>query len=358
MQLSERAREIGVRDSRVDEASVEFARQALARELARNVRTDGVRRPRRWAWTGLGVGGLVAGAAVTAIVLGSVLAPPIAPDAAAADVLERAAAVTFDAKDTALLPGQYLRIETVGEHLQFWKAEWADDDDENTLPLNASRAESDAAVLVRDTRVLYVPADRAGDWFYDWGHADVVESFGSRGEEAAQEWDAWPGARAVEHGTVETLPGGEHLAPDGDEPPMPYLADRYRPYYGEMPHDPQELLEWLRAQSGMTGKDADSWLVASLSDPSAINLMPADVRSAFFLAIALIRGFEVLEERGSAATLQYVAPGHRTTTIVIDTAQGLVSSISESYGTGGPAGDTPESTTAVRTTVVDSPPQP
>ncbi len=97
MQLSERAREIGVRDSRVDETSVEFARQALARELARSGRTDQVRHSRRRTWTGLGVGGLVAGAAVTAIVVGSVLAPPIAPDAAAADVLERAAAVTFDA---------------------------------------------------------------------------------------------------------------------------------------------------------------------------------------------------------------------------------------------------------------------
>lgn len=329
---------------------------ALANE-ASSVASELAHRVRRRAWAGLGIGGLVAVAAAFAIVAGSVLAPTVTPDAAAAEVLERASAVTFDAQDTTLVPGEYLRIETVGEHLQFWKAEWADDDDENTLSFNASREGSDAAVLVRDTRVLYIPADRDGDWFYDWGHSEVVESFGERGPEAARDWSAWPGSQVIEHGTIETLPAGEYLAIGGDEPPMPYLADRYRPFYAEMPREPQELLDWLRGQSGMTGEDADRWLVASLSDPSAINLMPADLRSTFFLAIALIPGFEVLADDGSTATLRYVVPGHRTTTMVIDTDQGLVSSISENYGTGGPAGDTLDSTTTVRTTVVDSAPQ-
>lgn len=305
----------------------------------------------------MGIGGLVAGAAVTAIMAGSVLAPPVAPDAAAAVVLERASAVTFDAHDTTLVPGQYLRIETVDEYLQFWRAEWADDEDENTFSFNASRDESDAAILVRDTRVLYIPADRTGDWFYDWGHAEVVKSFGERGAEAAREWSAWPGAQILERGTIETLPAGEYLAVGGDAPPMPYLADPYRPFYADMPRDPRELLDWLRAQSGMSGQDADRWLVASLSDPSAINLMPTDLRSAFFLAIALIPGFEVVADEGTTATLQYVVPGHRTTTIAIDTAQGLVASITESFGTGGPARDKAESTTTVHTSVVDSAPQ-
>jgi len=62
----------------------------------------------------------------------------------------------------------------------------------------------------------------------------------------------------------------------------------------------------------------------------------------------------VLADDGASATLQYVVPSHRTTTIVIDTAQGLVSSISEDCGSGGPAGDTKESTATVHTSVVDS----
>lgn len=357
MQLMEQVREIGIDESRVDEDTVLAARRALTREVARSARPERARSSKRRTWTGIGLGGLVAGAAVTAIVAGSVIAPPNAPDAAAAEVLERASAVTLDAQDTTLVPGQYLRIETVGEYLHFWKAEWADDDDENTFAFNASRDGGDAAVLERDTRVLYVPADRAGDWFYDWGSSEVVDSFGSRGAEAAREWSSSPGSAIRERGTIETLPAGEYLAVGGDEPPMPYLADGYRPYYDEMPRDPQKLLDWLRAQSGMTGAEGDRWLVASLSDPSAINLMPADLRSAFFLAIALIPGFEVVAEDGSTATLQYVVPGHRTTKIAIDTEQGLVDSISENYEIGGPAGDTVDSVTTVHTSVVDSAPQ-
>lgn len=357
MQLMERVREIGVDQSLVEDHSVLAAREALTRELARSPRSEQARGRRRRAWTGLGIGGLVASAATAAIVAGSVLAPPVAPDAAAAEVLERASAVAFAAHDEPLLPGQYLRIETVDEHLQFWRADWADDGDENTMAFNASRERSDAAVLVRDTRVLYVPADRADDWFYDWGHAEVVRSFGKRGAEAASAWSSWPGAQAVERGTIETLPAGEYLALDGDEPPSPYLADRYRPHYAEMSRDPLELLDWLRAQSGMTGQEADRWVIASLSDPSTINLMPTDLRSAFFLAIAQIPGFEVLADDGSSATLEYAVPGHRTTTISIDTTRGLVSSISESYGTGGPAGETVDSSMTVRTTVADAPPQ-
>lgn len=356
MQLLERVREIGIDESRVDDDTVLAARRALTREMARSARPERARPSRRRTWAGLGIGGLVTGVAVTAIVAGSVLAPS-APDAAAAEVLERASVVTFGAQDTTLLPGQYLRIETVGESLHFWKAEWAEDDDENTFAFNASRDGGDAAVLERDTRVLYVPSDRAADWFYDWGSSEVVDSFGERGAEAAREWLSSPGSGIRERGTIETLPAGEYLAPDGDEPPTPYLADGYRPYYSEMPREPRELLDWLRAQSGMTGQEANRWLVASLSDPSAINLMPADLRSAFFLAIALIPGFEVVADDGSSATLQYVVSGHRTTTIVIDTEEGLVSSISENYGSGGPAGDTVDSTTTVHTSVVDSAPQ-
>lgn len=357
MQLMERVREIGREDSRVDDRVVATARSALTREMVRDTRSADTRSRRR-TWAGISVGGLVAGVAAAAIVVGSILAPPTAPNAAAAEVLERASAVTFHAQDTTLTPGQYLRIETVGEHLQFWRAEWADDDDDDTLPFNASREVGDAAVQIRDTRVLYVPADRSDDWFYDWGHARVVASFGARGDEASREWSSWPGAQAVEEGRIEVLPAGEYLTEGGDEPPTPYLADRYRPHYAEMPREPQRLLDWLRAQSGLEGQEADQWLVASLSDPSAINLMPIDLRSAFFLAIARMPGFDVLTDDGSSATLQYVVPGHRTTTITIDTVQGLVTSIGEGYGEGGPAGDVVDSVTTVRTSIVNSAPAP
>ncbi len=65
----------------------------------------------------------------------------------------------------------------------------------------------------------------------------------------------------------------------------------------------------------------------------------------------------MVAEEGSTATLEYVVPGHRTTTMVIDTDQGLIDSIAEDYGSGGPAGDTVDSITAVHTSVVDSAPR-
>lgn len=356
MLLLERVREIGADEAQISDDSVTAARRALTREMARSARPERVRRRGR-TWAGIGLGGVVAGAAVTAIVAGSVLAPAATPDAQAAEVLETAARVTVNAVDTTLAPGQYLRIEEQNEWLQFWSAEWAEDGDENTFAFNSGRDGADAAVLVREPRVLYVPADRTADWFYDWGAKDLIRSFGERGAQASSDWASSPELHGVrEGGTIERLPGGEFLAADGDPSPQPYLADPYRPHYAEMPRDPEKLLEWLRESSGMTGVEADRWIVAGLSGPSAINLMPADLRSAFFRAIALIPGFDVQSQDGDLVTLEYAVPGHRTTTIVIDTVEGLVESISESFGSGGVAGDTPESLTRVRMTVVDSAP--
>lgn len=354
MLLMERVRDLGADQAEPSDESVRRARAALATAVSVARAPRGGRRRAR-VWTGLGVGGLTAGAAVVALGVGGILVP-VVPDDAAAAVLERAASVTVDAEDLLPGEGQYIRIETVDEFVQFWDAGAADDGEDDTFAFNASRDTGDAAVLVRDTRVLYVPADRSADWFYDWGSAEVVRSFGAQGARAAQEWSSSPGASIRERGTVQILPGGAWPVGDGDPAPVPHLADGYRPHYEEMPREPSALRDWLRAQSGMTGAEGDRWVVASLSDPSAINLMPAELRAAFFRAIALIPGFQVVGEDGGTATLRYEVPGHRTTTIVVDTARGLVDSIAEGYGSGGVIGDTPESTTSVVTEVVDEGP--
>lgn len=359
MSLMERVREIGADEAQMSDESIRMARTALTREIARSRRPERLRRTRR-RWTGIGIGSLAAGVAATAIVVGSVVAPVRVADAAAAEVLEQAAQVTVNAQDTTLLPGQYLRVDEQSEFLQFWREDWADDEDENTFAFNASREGADAAVLVREARTLYVPADRAADWYYDWGTIDVAQSFGESGLRAADEWASWPGATPRENGSIETLPAGQFLATDGDTPNQPYLADSYRPYYGEMPREPQALLNWLRSGSGMGGAEADQWLVAGLSDPSKINLMPADLRASFFRAMALIPGFDVVDvdddDDDDVTTLRYAVPGHRMTSIELDTGQGLIESISESYGAGGVTGATPESLTRVSISVVDSAP--
>lgn len=354
MSLMDQVRDLRAEQSVIEESSVAAARGALRGEIARSAPARRRRRMPRWA--GIGIGGLVAGTAVTAIVVGSVLAPVSAPDAAAAAVFEKAADVTVGAQDTTLLPGQFLKIETASEFLQFWRADWAHDDDENTFAFNATRADADAAVLVRDTRTLYVPADRAADWYYDWGARDVARFFGPEGPQAAADWADSGQAISRDSGTVETLPGGEFLASDGDVPNRPYLADSYRPYYSEMPRNPHSLLEWLRGQSGMSGAEADRWLIAGLSDPSRINLIPSELRASFFNALALIPGFEVVDVDGDLTTLQYAVAEHRTTVFTVNTSQGLIESISEQYGSEGLAAGTPESLTRVSMSVVDAAP--
>ena len=358
MDVLERVREIGAAAPAVSEKGVASARRALAEAIsAENVRgRDAQRTTRRWIGFGTG-SALVASLGAAAFVVATVVAPSPhgVPSAAAAEVFERAATVTVTAVDTTLAPGQYLKIEQASEWLQPWHAAWADDGDESTSPFNwGDRSTADAAVLVRDVRRIYVPADRSEDWFYDWGSQEVAESFGARGAEAAAAWLAYPAAR-MEEGEIERLPAGEFSASDVDVPPMPYLADSYRPFYDEMPREPRALLDWFRHRSGLDAREADDWVIASLEDPLSVNLMPVDLRAATFRALALMPGIVVGRRDGAVVTLERVATAHedRTTVIVVDTAAGYLRSVSTDYGVGGVAGDTPSSTLAVTMSVVD-----
>src|SRR5699024_10012855 len=116
----------------------------------------------------------VAGAAVTAIVVGSVLAPPVTPEttAAAATVQHEAADATRYAAASDPVPGQYLRIEEVTEQLVT--------DAGNGVPRDPS---ADAGFVERTTTVYYVPADRSDDWIVDeTAPREVVQLIGDGAE--------------------------------------------------------------------------------------------------------------------------------------------------------------------------------
>ncbi len=351
MSLMEQVREIGAEEARVEDAQLGRARQALLREAARSAHPTAARASRRWA--GIGAAGLAAGAATTALVLGSVLAPAAVVSAAAAEVLEEAAEMTITAIDTELAPGQFLRIEERYDFLQFWDDAWPDGDESTQAYVVPGRMGAAAAALVRDTRVLYVPSDRSADWFMEWGPLTILDTFGDRGAEAAADVTAFYAGR---NGGVERWEGGEIPAEGADKLPTPYLIDRLRPHYDEMPREPQALLDWLRAPSGETGPAADGWLMASLSSPHVINLMPADLRASTFRALALIPGLEVTARDGDLVTLEHTVPGGRASIVVLDTAAGLIRSFAERWGEGGVAADTPDSLITVHLRVVDEAP--
>ena len=356
MDVLEHTRDIGVDEAPLDPASVGGARQALLREIAREGRAPS-RGRRRWA------GGFVAAGGVAATAIALTVFSPVHVDPAAAAVLERAAAVTITAIDTQLAPGQYLRIQTDNETLWRWDAGMGDDADARFS--NGDRGAAEAGVVVNETRVLYIPADRAGVWVWDWSApAEAIATYGNRTDEAVADWES--SQRAADSGywpDIQLLPDGNVPAPEGDT--HTYPIDSYRALYSEMPRDPQALLDWFRDRSG-TPEVSDQWVVDAIAESLSANLMPADLRAATLLALALVPDIQVSRVSDDQTTLVYESGdwlSTRTTEITIDTSLGMITAVSQ--GTSGLFGasgaipkSVPDSRVVVTTSVADSAPTP
>lgn len=356
MDVLERVRDMNIDAAPVSESEINAARQSLLREIAKEGRSSSPA-PRRW----ISGTALVGGVAATVVAI-NVLAPA-SVDPAAAAVLEDAAAVTINAIDTSLAPGQYLRIQTDSDTLWRWDADMGNEAWERFN--NGNRADAEAGVVVQDTRVLYVPADRSGDWIWDWSAADApIATYGDQADEAVTDWETQ--ARESDSGywpDIQVLPGGEVRAAEDD--PNQYLLDSYREFYAEMPRDPQALLDWFRARSGDPNV-SDQWVVGAIADTLSANLMPADLRAATLRALALVPGIRVADVDGDQTTLEYTSGDwlwDRTTEITIDTNLGMITAVSE-INTNKIAGDgripstVADAKTTVSTTVVDSAPTP
>ncbi|WP_322411012.1 hypothetical protein [Microbacterium invictum] len=349
-------RDIDLHNTAVTDAQINNARQELLREISKESRPIRHGR-RRW----LGVSALVGGVAATAVAI-SVLTPTQI-DPAAAAVLENAADVTITAIDTTLTPDQYLRIQTDGDQLWQWDEGMGDEAWER---FNSSdRADAEAGLIVRETRVLYVPADRSGDWIWDWSaDPQVIATYGTRADEAAADWTEQEAASDSGYWPdLQALPGGEIPAAEGDD--TQYLLDSYRPVYDQMPRDPQALLDWFRARSGDPNVN-DQWVVDALTDVLTANLMPAELRAALLRALALVPGIRVSDVNGTAATLEYQSGDWlytRTTEITLDTELGMITSLAQTTSNNVIGSDTipttvPDTRTSVTTTVVGDAPTP
>lgn len=356
MDVLERVREIDLHNTAVTDTQINTARQALLREMSKESRSIRHGR-RRW----LGVSALVGGVAATAVAI-SVLTPTQI-DPAAAAVLENAADVTITAIDTTLAPGQYLRIQTDGDQLWQWDEGMGDEAWERFN--SGDRADAEAGLIVRETRVLYVPADRSGDWIWDWS-ADprVIATYGTRANEAVADWTEQEAASDNGYWPdVQALRGGEIPAAEGDD--TQYLLDSYRPVYDQMPRDPQALLDWFRARSGDPNVN-DQWIVDALTDVLTANLMPAELRAAVLRALALVPGIRISDVNGTAATLEYQSGDWlytRTTEITLNTELGMITSLAQTTSNNVIGSDTipatvPDTRTSVTTTVVGDAPTP
>lgn len=357
MLLTERVRELGAEEARVDDETIRTARQALTREMARSVRPERVRRRRR-AWAGVGIGGLVAGAAVTAIVVGSVLAPVEAPSASAA-VFEAAAAGADEPADLQPGTGQFLRLEVAFTWMVVWDADMPDGAHFN----NADPDDAEAVLVVEDTNATYVPANPGEDWVRERIPYTVTEAHGGRSEEARTEWEATnPGAGLS---GITRYPGGLAEA-GGDGGTFEYYLDD-RDLYADMPEDVPGVIDWFATRFDGEG-DANGlghFFVETISDVSAFNLAPASARASMLRAFATVDGINVMASDGEAATLRYERRNDEGETSVIeftlDTAHGYVLAVTSwPFGVDPDRGTAEAPTWTSRTqasvTVVDSAP--
>jgi len=330
----EQVRELGAAEAHLDEETIRAARAVLTREIARGGRAKEPVRARRRRWTGIGIGGLVAGAAAVAVVVGSVLTPPAAPSAVAG-VLGQAAAAAAR-QEIAPASGQYIRLRTTGEQRLWWTVDPA-----STAGGRWGIQPTDTSALVRSARSLYVPADRSQDWVEDYRESieisdlrgPVAESAGSvAAREALMEGVAPFGVRVY--------PGGTFTQPDATDPTMLFQRDWMQPHYDTMPRDPEKLIQWMKAQ-----KDGS---LTRFGDAVGFDLAPADLRAAMFRALALIPGAKVADVEDGVATVVYPDGGesNRPQTVLVDTKRGLI------VGTGGGATDV--GAARIEVTIVDA----
>ncbi|WP_313356488.1 hypothetical protein [Microbacterium sp.] len=309
MSLMEQVRDLGAEQASLGDRTVTVARAALMREVRRRTRER--RRIPRWA--GVGIGGVVAGTAVTAIVVGSVLAPSTAPSASAAEVLRGAARTTLTTTALDPAPGQYIRIQEVSTQTLGWRAD-PDEPDGGVL----DSTEQATSLTLQISRSLYVPQDRSQDWVEDY--AESKEVLSASGPDVT---DATRAALEPDGLGVQIYPAGLYSEPDAVEPDDMFHRNALECYYDVMPREPQRLVRWLEAN-----QDAPRSTCAPprLGEPIEFNLAPADLRAAMFQALAQVEGARVERVEGDITTIAFPEGGESAwmQTVDVDTSQGII----------------------------------
>ena len=323
MSLIEQVRRIGADDTDITEENVRTARLALLRETNRARGGRRTRAHHRTLWAGIGVGGLVAAAAVVAMVVGSVLSPSATPSASAAEVLNAAAARTSGATVLHPAPGQYIRISETSTQTLGWH-------EDPSAPDGGwwESAASDTSAKVRIRSSLYVPADRRHDWIQTWGERFTVLSISGP--------DAVAAGKVLESEMrdqkTEVLPAGRYADADAPEDGGVGVApprNGMQCFYDSMPRDPKKLIAWLDAFEPASDFGCGS---PDLADPVGFNLAPADLRETMFHALALVDGAKIVKAEGDVTTISFPEASGSSwrDTIDVDTARGLI--VGRGYG--------------------------
>lgn len=297
-------------------------------------------------WLGLGAIGTVGAAAlILTLVATNVLGLAGwrgGAESAAAAVLDRAALATITSSDPVLQPGQYLLVGTDAVYRATVRPDGGGGDEHTSVTF---------LTIERDK--LYIPADRSGDWVWVRGLTEPYKSFSDEGARLAQEHYARMLADTGGEPEMLRAPRGEFYG----------SAGRYDDL-GDLPRDPQQLLNYIYKATLGAGRSADGEALVWIADTLRTGRVPADLRAALYRAAAGIPGVEITEQVANLDGRTGISIGRVETVdgtrqdIIIDPATGSLIGerevlVREALGL--PAGTT-TAFTAVTTSVVDSAP--
>lgn len=302
----------------------------------------GSRRPRNQSHRALKRTGLIGGStiAAAAIVAALVLTNVVGlagwrggAEPAAAEALGDAAAATIKTSDPVVGPGQYLKVST--------QAVYSVDGDDGTG--------HGAAYLATQNGQIYVPADHSNDWVWVRDPSNVVRTFGPASERAA----------AADEGasnTPEVIRAAKGAWYNG----KPTEWD-----FGNLPRDPQQLLNYIYRVTAGTGVSADGEALVFIADTLRTGVVPADLRAALYKAAAGIPGVTITDRTATLDGHTGIAFGRDEGNglrqeIIIEPSTGLLIGerevlLRDGVLPGVPAGES-MGWTAVTTSVVDSAP--
>lgn len=290
---------------------------------------------RRIGFATLGVAALAAALVVTGVV--SPFGPRGAASAQAAEFLQSAAAATIHTSDPVVGAGQYLRVATTAVD----------------GPRVGGGAPNDWW-LSPSTGVLYIPANRTGQWVWERYPIRPTVFYGNSKEAAMEYYDYSLGDAHLN--SILRADGGAFYG----SVPSDYGMDK-------MPLDPRALRDYFYDHyiGGSASKDEDVWV--RITDLLRTGEVPADLRAALYQTIALIPGVDIVDNQATldgrtGVALGRTEPARGATAareeIVIDPQTGLL--IGERTVSTVQIGDLPTGTvhrsTSVETSVVDTAP--
>ena len=254
-------------------------------------------------------------------------------DAAAADVLNEAAATTITTSDPVVGAGQYLEVDTKAAYLGSVVTETGS-----------------ASYLSSQDGQLYIPANATtGTWIWVRDPERPLQTFGAASEEAAKQANT-PGAYL-------TAKGGAFYGSPANPSPADLAA---------LPREPSALLRHIYLVTNGQGRSRDGEALVWIADTLRSGIAPADLRAALYKAAADIPGVEITDKQANLDGRSGVAIGRTESDgsrqeLIIDPTTGLmigereVATGKAASGAKVPDG-TPIGWTAVNTTVVDTAP--